>query len=293
MIDQNGIESCDKFFKRFTSSCVRVLYGALDRDVCKKIELLVDSYAEITSLDEFKKDVSLYKVDYTKSEENSCMILAIPNPLIVYVADVLMGGNGDKKYSGSLSELEVNSFQDLLGKVFIETKTVFNKICEHQLEFVGEQHLVTHEDSDFKTTLDGITNNFMVTYTLKINDTVEFSPKLLVEQRSLSTTMTRLGFFNDEPEVKARIYDALNMDLLSNIELEMMAELGRTKIPMKQALELTNGSIIELDSTENDDISVFVKGIEVAKAQIVVVEETLGLRLTKLVPPDERRKYLS
>ena len=55
-------------------------------------------------------------------------------------------------------------------------------------------------------------------------------------------------------------------------------------------LGLVSGSIIELDTYDNADIKVFANGLEVAKAQVVVVDDHFGIKITKLISPEERYK---
>jgi flagellar motor switch protein FliN/FliY len=51
---------------------------------------------------------------------------------------------------------------------------------------------------------------------------------------------------------------------------------------------LTKGSILELDTYENSDIKVYANGLEVARAQVVVVDEHFGIKITKIISPEER-----
>ena len=77
---------------------------------------------------------------------------------------------------------------------------------------------------------------------------------------------------------------------IADIKIDIFAELGRSKISIKQVLGLVGGSIVELDTYENSDIKVFANGLEVAKAQVVVIDEHFGIKITEIVSPEERYK---
>lgn len=81
-----------------------------------------------------------------------------------------------------------------------------------------------------------------------------------------------------------------NIGMVLDIPVQLSVELGRTKLPIKQVLELKPGSVVELDSVSGEPIDVLVNGYLIAQGEIVVVNGKFGIRLTDVVTPSERFK---
>ncbi len=78
------------------------------------------------------------------------------------------------------------------------------------------------------------------------------------------------------------------MEMIMDIPVQIAVELGRTKIAIKNLLQLTHGSVVELDSIAGEPMSVYVNGTLIAHGEVVVVNDKLGVRLTDIVMPSER-----
>ena len=74
-----------------------------------------------------------------------------------------------------------------------------------------------------------------------------------------------------------------NIDLIMDVPLEVTVELGRTKKSIKEILEFAPGTIVELDKIAGEPIDVLVNGKMVAKGEVVVIEESFGIRITDIV----------
>lgn len=72
-------------------------------------------------------------------------------------------------------------------------------------------------------------------------------------------------------------------NLLLDVELELSAILGETDISLKKVLDLTKGSIIELDNKTLEPIKLLANGSEVARGEVVIIEDNFGLRITDIV----------
>lgn|SRR5574344_1556449 len=81
-----------------------------------------------------------------------------------------------------------------------------------------------------------------------------------------------------------------NLDLLMDIKLQLTVELGRTELPIKKVLELTRGSIIELDKAAGETVELYANGKHVANGEVVVIEDNFGLRITGITSVEERMK---
>ena len=74
-----------------------------------------------------------------------------------------------------------------------------------------------------------------------------------------------------------------NIDLIMDVPLEVTVELGRTSKSIKEILDFTPGTIIELDKLAGEPIDVLVNGKFVAKGEVVVIEESFGIRVTEII----------
>nr|MBN2278329.1 flagellar motor switch protein FliN [candidate division Zixibacteria bacterium] len=84
-----------------------------------------------------------------------------------------------------------------------------------------------------------------------------------------------------------------NIDLLMDVDLPVSIELGRTRMRISDILALGPGSIVELDKLVGEPVDLLVNKKCVARGEVVVVEESFGLRITQLVSPEERLKNLA
>ena len=83
-----------------------------------------------------------------------------------------------------------------------------------------------------------------------------------------------------------------SLDFLLDIPLKITVELGRAKILIKDLLQLSQGSVIELDKLAGESLEVLVNGKLVARGEVVVVNEKFGIRLTDIASPTERIETL-
>lgn len=83
-----------------------------------------------------------------------------------------------------------------------------------------------------------------------------------------------------------------NLDMLLDIPLQVTVELGRTKRSVKEILELSSGSIIELDKLAGEPVDILVNSKIVAKGEVVVIDENFGVRVTDIVSQTERLNKL-
>ena len=83
-----------------------------------------------------------------------------------------------------------------------------------------------------------------------------------------------------------------NMDFMLDIPLEISVELGRAKMLISELLQLGQGSVIELNKIPGDSLEIFVNHKLIARGEVVVVNEKLGIKMTEILSPVERVKQL-
>lgn len=83
-----------------------------------------------------------------------------------------------------------------------------------------------------------------------------------------------------------------NLNLVMDVNLGLSVELGRAELPIKDVLELTKGSIIELNKIAGEPVELYANGKLIAKGEVVVIEDNFGLRITSIVSPEQRIKHV-
>ncbi len=107
-------------------------------------------------------------------------------------------------------------------------------------------------------------------------------------EATVGAAFLELGDARRVPETGVNI-----MDMVLDIPVRLSVELGRTKIPIKDILQLKPGSVVELDTLAVDLVDVLVNGHLIAQGEIVVVNDRFGIRLIDVVTAAERLKRLS
>ena len=84
-----------------------------------------------------------------------------------------------------------------------------------------------------------------------------------------------------------------DIDFILDIPVQLTVELGRTKIAIKNLLQLAQGSVVELDGLAGEPMDVLVNGRLIAQGEVVVVNDKFGIRLTDIITPSERIRKLN
>ena len=93
-------------------------------------------------------------------------------------------------------------------------------------------------------------------------------------------------------ESQGYVQGDVNLDVVLDIPVTIAMEIGRTKISIRNLLQLNQGSVVELDRLAGEPMDVLVNGTLVAHGEVVVVNEKFGIRLTDVISPAERIKNL-
>jgi flagellar motor switch protein FliN/FliY len=83
------------------------------------------------------------------------------------------------------------------------------------------------------------------------------------------------------------------LDMILDIPVKITVELGRTKITIKNLLQLAHGSVVELDAMAGEPMDVLVNGTLIAQGEVVVVNDKFGIRLTDIITPSERMRKIN
>ena len=101
-------------------------------------------------------------------------------------------------------------------------------------------------------------------------------------------------FGNLQPDANAESKSDINMDvILPDVPVTLSMEVGRTRIPIRNLLQLNQGSVVELERVAGEPLDVFVNGtLDRRHGEVVVVNEKFGIRLTDVISPSERIRKL-
>jgi flagellar motor switch protein FliN/FliY len=84
----------------------------------------------------------------------------------------------------------------------------------------------------------------------------------------------------------------INLDVVLDIPVTLSMEVGRSKLSIRNLLQLNQGSVVELNRSTGEPLDVYVNGTLVAHGEVVVVNEKFGIRLTDVISPAERIRKL-
>lgn len=103
---------------------------------------------------------------------------------------------------------------------------------------------------------------------------------------------TRANFQNLKNEVAGSSGGDLNLDVLLDVAVTISMEVGRARLPIRNLLQLNQGSVVELERAAGEPLDVYANGTLIAHGEVVVVNEKFGVRLTDVVSPAERLRKL-
>jgi len=113
------------------------------------------------------------------------------------------------------------------------------------------------------------------------------------EASALQTKTAEAQVFT-EFSSKNKLSDSQNdIDFILDIPVQLTVELGRTKIAIKNLLQLAQGSVVELDGLAGEPMDVLVNGCLIAQGEVVVVNDKFGIRLTDIITPAERIRKIN
>jgi len=109
-----------------------------------------------------------------------------------------------------------------------------------------------------------------------------------------SSSAARANFqsLDGEAAVNPNTSSDVNLDVILDVSVTLSMEVGRTRIPIRNLLQLNQGSVVELEREAGEPLDVYVNGTLVAHGEVVVVNEKFGIRLTDVISPAERIRRL-
>ena len=96
----------------------------------------------------------------------------------------------------------------------------------------------------------------------------------------------------DEVQAETNGSEVLNLDNILDVPVTISLEVGRVRMPIRNLLQLNQGSVVELERGAGEALDVYVNGTLIAQGEVVVVNDRFGVRLTDVVSPSERIRRL-
>lgn len=229
------------------------------------------------------------KIDPVSSGE---VYLYVNNATAAQVANLMMG---DVAAAASMDDVKLDAYNSAMQQAFADlvTKLKFLKVSSINSALLDPSKQETlkiagHQESS------RVTVNLSVQFASGISSNVslEMSEELasiLIKNSGMSSAGSRdssiLG--TDFAEIKDMhdpdtVNEKRNLNLLMDIRMGLIVELGRAEMHLKDILKLTKGSIIELDRLSGEAVDLFVNNKLIARGEVVVIDDNFGLRITQL-----------
>ncbi|CAO1664409.1 flagellar motor switch protein FliN [Salinicola sp. NYA28a] len=125
------------------------------------------------------------------------------------------------------------------------------------------------------------------------SETIEEATKPTATAGSGEAQSAEAGVFQSFDQGSGNTREARDLAVVMDIPVKLSVELGRTRITIKQLLELAQGSVVELDGLAGEPMDIMINGYLVAQGEVVVVDDKYGIRITEIVTPSERVQKLN
>lgn len=111
------------------------------------------------------------------------------------------------------------------------------------------------------------------------------APPVYAEPRVINTTPIQNEYFGEpsRPAINITEDQSANLDLIMSVPLQLSVEIGRTKKQVKEILDFNQGTLVVLDKLAGDQVDVYVNGQCIAKGDVVVVDDSFGVRITEII----------
>lgn len=116
---------------------------------------------------------------------------------------------------------------------------------------------------------------------------------VMPDEEGISAKAAQATIFKDLSSSDLQTNTPNDIDFILDIPVQLTVELGRTKIAIKNLLQLAQGSVVELDGMAGEPMDVLVNGCLIAQGEVVVVNDKFGIRLTDIITPAERIRKLN
>ncbi len=309
------------------ASAATALSGLLGR----KVEITVPQ-VDILDLEEggevFPERHLLVKVVYEEGFQGD-NILFVKEEDAKIIVNLMMGGDGKEGLPESLGELEASALGEAMNQMMGSASTamseflsckiaisppivVFEEVEELEKEWLqGQERYVVKVMCHL--VVDGVIDSYMIQlmplYFVREVTSILLPP--VSEEKEPETirevSQTKREIPREQPakeKIEARpvefaelkrqeeLASQVSIELLLDVTLPLVVELGRVRLSVREILDLGPGSIVELDKLAGEPADLYVNDVLLARGEVVVIEENFGIRITEIVSPEERIRGL-
>ena len=272
---------------------------------------------EVVSL--FPEKHIVIKVHYREGLEGDNLLLIKEEDARVLVS-LMMGG---VEIGETLGEMELSALGEAMNQMMGSAATSMSEFLKRKIsisppQIVGEEvrsaeekwleeqregrlveiffHLVVGEviNSDMIQLLPLSFSKAMVSSLTTKKEQVtpqeeeKVTTEALREKREVKAQSVEFAEFKKKEEAPSQV----NIELIMDVSLPLVVELGRTKLSIQEILDLGIGSIVELDKLAGEPADLYINDVLFARGEVVVIEENFGVRITEIVSPGERVRAL-
>jgi len=238
-------------------------------------------------------------LDQVNTEEFPCVGIQFSSSDIQHLITVdlnsglnlysLMSG---EKIKDTLDEEQWKKFQEGIELFLLN---ISNSVEDETMKFTVQNLTVTYCGSADETSLSlPLDGGLSASYKFKLGkDTISVNQYLWAKNNSdedfVDVSRAEFDSFSSENGENG---NPRNIDMLLDVELEVLVELGRKSMKIRDVLKLGKGSLIELNKAAGEPLTIYVNNRKLAEGEVVVVDDNFGIRITKLASPKERIKSL-
>lgn len=248
------------------------------------------------------------------------------------IADLMMGGSGDVQ-SEELTELELSAVKEAMNQMIGSASTAMATMLGRAIDILPPNVIVLNEDNldaheelinntgvvckiAFDLDVEGILHSeIMQVFTLDtvklieslvMNDTAEvLQDRQAEEVKATPTPVEEIKSSQSAEKVSVSKPQFLelnakdsekatkNLDLIMDVPLDFSVVLGESRKTIKDILSLGTGSVVELNKMTDEPLEIYVNGKLIAEGEVVVINESFGIRITNILSKEQRVKHLN
>jgi len=232
--------------------------------------------------------------------------IAMPASLVLKIADLMMGGSGEPA-DQKVDEIKLSTLTEALNQMLGASITLLAEKAKGKVS-LGKLELKLVDDLEKISTLFNPTELLVCVECQVEMENASSSNLWLFAQLTAIKAVHEKLFPKKKEEEKVKVQPAKfeefspaetqippqpseiqqKLELLFDVPLKVVVELGRARMTLKQVMDLTTGSLIELDKLTGEPVDVLVNGKLIARGEVVVIDENFGVRITEIVSPKQR-----
>jgi flagellar motor switch protein FliN/FliY len=282
-------------------------------------EVEVVNWEEAVTPDD--EDFIIIEVNYTEGFQGSSILLVKKEDAKI-IADLMMGGDGTE-VDADLNDFHLSAISEAMNQMIGTSATSMSQIFDITID-IAPPNVIIEKPKDYnykelfknsetpyfvKTSFRMVVGELIdskIMQLLGLPFALDMFNTLINEDDEESKTETVVKTKDNEPVVEEEIIveqneeaeepkssnvfskESKNIDLLLNVPMDVTVELGRTNRKIKDVLNLGPGSVIELDNFAGEKVDILVNGKKIALGEVVVVDESYGVRVTDIIKARNR-----